>query len=206
LKCGQNGGPQIRVRQAHYLDVSGSDLEEKARLSSLLQSGPVIALVTVTDHWQHYTRGIMRKRQCTGGAQPNHAVLIVGYNFTDPKNDYYIVRNSWDTDWGEKGYFRIDAGANTCHIAEYLSFACTDDCGDGTKSKNLLERARKRMQERVGGNGDGAVRNSPGAQAAKNQAISAVQQNRANSDGGQRPAGSAIAQAIANRRGANGKK
>jgi C1A family cysteine protease len=34
-----------------------------------------------------------------------HAVLIVGY---DDEDEYFIVKNSWGTGWGESGYFRID--------------------------------------------------------------------------------------------------
>jgi C1A family cysteine protease len=33
-----------------------------------------------------------------------HAVLIVG-NTTISDTEYYIVRNSWGTQWGDKGYF-----------------------------------------------------------------------------------------------------
>jgi hypothetical protein len=32
----------------------------------------------------------------------NHAVTLVGYNST-----YFILRNSWSTEWGEQGYMRI---------------------------------------------------------------------------------------------------
>jgi C1A family cysteine protease len=38
--------------------------------------------------------------QCLGG----HAVLVVGYEET---KDVFIMRNSWGTDWGQKGYFTI---------------------------------------------------------------------------------------------------
>jgi C1A family cysteine protease len=34
-----------------------------------------------------------------------HAVLIVGY---DDEEEFFIVKNSWGTGWGESGYFRID--------------------------------------------------------------------------------------------------
>ena len=40
------------------------------------------------------------KEKCLGG----HAVLCVGY---DDASKRFIVRNSWDTDWGNKGYFTM---------------------------------------------------------------------------------------------------
>lgn len=36
-----------------------------------------------------------------------HAICIVGYDDSNPKNKYWICRNSWGTNWGNRGYFRI---------------------------------------------------------------------------------------------------
>ena len=45
----------------------------------------------------------------------NHAVVLVGYG-TENGLDYWIVRNSWGPNWGEKGHFRIQRGINLCQI------------------------------------------------------------------------------------------
>ncbi|KIH63214.1 hypothetical protein ANCDUO_06489 [Ancylostoma duodenale] len=44
-----------------------------------------------------------------------HAVKIIGWG---KENDvpYWLVANSWNTDWGENGYFRILRGENHCNI------------------------------------------------------------------------------------------
>ena len=45
-----------------------------------------------------------------GGFMGNHAIAIVGCN--DAKN-YWIRKNSWGTECGESGWFRIDYNADT---------------------------------------------------------------------------------------------
>jgi len=46
----------------------------------------------------------------------NHAVSIVGYGSDEYGRDYYIVRNSWGSTWGENGYMRIRRGRNICDM------------------------------------------------------------------------------------------
>ena len=46
----------------------------------------------------------------------NHAALLVGWGESRDGEQFWIVKNSWGSEWGEDGYFRITRGADDCHI------------------------------------------------------------------------------------------
>ena len=67
-----------------------------------------------------YGSGIINANSCYRG-YVTHAVTMVGYG-TEKGVDYWLVKNSWGTRWGENGYFRIareikdDANYGVCGI------------------------------------------------------------------------------------------
>ncbi|VDP39282.1 unnamed protein product [Heligmosomoides polygyrus] len=79
----------------------------------IMTNGPVEAAYTVYEDFYQYTGGVYVH---TGGAVVGgHAVRILGWG-VDNKTPYWLVANSWNTDWGENGYFRILRGVNECGI------------------------------------------------------------------------------------------
>jgi len=54
--------------------------------------------------FMHYTHGIYD--EIPERAQLDHAVLLVGWGVENGK-EYWIMKNSWNTDWGEDGYMRL---------------------------------------------------------------------------------------------------
>lgn len=60
------------------------------------------------------------------GTELDHGVAIVGYGTTVDGTKYWIVKNSWGAEWGEKGYIRMERGISakegTCGIAMEASY------------------------------------------------------------------------------------
>ncbi|XP_070051594.1 senescence-specific cysteine protease SAG39-like [Nicotiana tomentosiformis] len=58
--------------------------------------------------------------------QLNHAVTVIGYGTSEDGTNYWLIKNSWGTTWGEEGYMKIvrDVGVEDghCGIAQIASF------------------------------------------------------------------------------------
>nr|BAD11761.1 cahepsin L-like non-peptiedase homolog [Brugia malayi] len=67
---------------------------------ALLAKGPVVTRILLSTKFRNYKEGIFSD-QCDEGFY-SHTVLAVGFT-----NNYILIKNSWGTDWGEKGYMRI---------------------------------------------------------------------------------------------------
>merc|ERR1712130_447336 len=75
--------------------------------------------------FQFYSGGVFNSKDCHQGSGPgsgtahiNHAIAIVGYG---NKNgvDYYKIKNSWGSNWGDHGFMLIERGKNMCGIAQW---------------------------------------------------------------------------------------
>ena len=89
-------------------DDAISDNEEEIR-AALFENGPLSIAVDATD-FQVYTKGIKTTCEYSG---LNHGVLLVGYGIENGIN-YWIIKNSWGTSWGENGYIRLQRGLGLC--------------------------------------------------------------------------------------------
>lgn len=95
-------------------DMSPSHLMgvEKAMAQYMFENGP-IAVVVDANSWPSYTGGVLMHDDC--GLNIDHSVQAVGLR-TDVNPPYWIIRNSWGTDFGNGGYIYLEYGNNTCGL------------------------------------------------------------------------------------------
>jgi len=92
--------------------------QDLTKLAQALEETPVSVCVNA-GNWNDYTGGVMTSSQCgdMGARYQDHCVQATGFNSTAP-TPYWIVRNSWASGWGEKGYIYLEMAKNTCGLAD----------------------------------------------------------------------------------------
>ncbi|XP_065217738.1 procathepsin L-like [Planococcus citri] len=80
--------------------------------------GPVACGIDASDNaFRFYKSGIYNSTSCGQTMDSiNHSVVIAGYG-TEAGLDYWLVKNSWDSTWGDGGYAKIARNSNVCSIA-----------------------------------------------------------------------------------------
>jgi len=80
---------------------------DQAMMEALVKQPVSVAIQANERDFQLYSSGVLTG---TCGDSLDHGVLLVGYGSTD-SDDYYIMKNSWGTGWGESGYCRLGKGS-----------------------------------------------------------------------------------------------
>lgn len=116
-QCSNNLAPSHIAIEGY--DVQGLDDNqyiEETIPALLYKYGTItVGIDTKNDYIDNYVDGIFDESLC--GTDIDHAVAIVGYT-----KDAWIVKNSWGTDWGDKGYFKLRRNRNACGVAEYVAY------------------------------------------------------------------------------------
>ena len=110
--------PGWYIKKSYYLSTPS-----ESRLKSYLLSQPITVAINVDGPAFQSLAWSIYKGPCSSrSADLNHAVVIVGYG-TEKGVDYWLIKNSWGTSWGNKGFARIQRnapglnGAGRCGIA-----------------------------------------------------------------------------------------
>lgn len=103
-----------KVSVAAYKGTWG---DEKAFEAAVARQPVAAAIAAGGKAFQFYKKGIFDDASC--GTAVDHAILLVGFgtDVASPTPDYWRLKNSWGTSWGEKGFMQLARGKNQCGIA-----------------------------------------------------------------------------------------
>lgn len=112
-------------------------------LAANIQTYGPASICVDASNWNDYTGGIMTTAGCGGYAADDldHCVQLVGYN-AQSATPYWLVRNSWATNWGINGYIKLSYPANTCGLgneATFVSISNNQTMFDITPTPPLLD-------------------------------------------------------------------
>merc|ERR1712037_590295 len=77
--------------------------DQAAVMTHLAEVGP-LGVAVYASGWGGYSSGVYSGCAYDSNIALNHAVQLVGYGTDAAEGDYWIVRNSWGSGWGEGGY------------------------------------------------------------------------------------------------------
>jgi len=105
----------LHFGQSAYTITSGvvSDIQ-----TEILTNGPVQTAFEVYADFLTYKSGVYQ--HTSGAFLGGHAVKIIGWG-TENGVDYWLVANSWNVHWGDKGFFKIIRGVDECGFEDEIS-------------------------------------------------------------------------------------
>ena len=110
-----------KVQLSGLTDVTANS---PSQLQAAVAQQPVsVAIEADKSVFQSYSGGIITSTAC--GTSLDHGVLLIGYG-TEGSQAFWLLKNSWGTTWGEKGYFRVArstaSGPGICGLQEEPSY------------------------------------------------------------------------------------
>ncbi|XP_062102653.1 cysteine proteinase COT44 [Humulus lupulus] len=142
--AGVNGRCDVARANKKVVSINGYEdvptLDEKALKKAVAHQPVSVAIEAGGRALQLYQSGVFTG-EC--GTQLDHGVAVVGYG-RENGVDYWLVRNSWGTNWGEEGYFKLErnlVGSNNgkCGIAMEASYPVKSE-GDDAPIEPYLAR------------------------------------------------------------------
>lgn len=137
--CRPSGSPFMKITSWKQV------LTVAERKNLLATKGPLVAGMTVFSDFFDYAGGVYR--HVSGGEEGGHAIVCVGY---DDAQRCWICKNSWNTTWGEAGYFKIgygECGIDTSFAMYDVDLSCPQQPQPDADPCSLYVPALRRVLE-----------------------------------------------------------
>ena len=86
---------------------------EENMMQEIYESGSIEASFSVYEDFVTYSSGVYQ--HVTGDSLGGHSIKIIGWGVENGVK-YWLCANSWNDEWGDKGFFKILRGSNECGI------------------------------------------------------------------------------------------
>jgi len=115
-----DSGYTVPYEQDLYFGASSYSVKKKVQdiQLELMNNGPVEAALTVYDDFLLYKSGVYQ--HVHGKALGGHAIRLLGWG-VENNVPYWLIANSWNSDWGDNGYIKILRGKDHCGIESQIT-------------------------------------------------------------------------------------
>jgi len=125
---------QVQQKIAGYVNVRAGD---EVDLKNAVSMRPVsVAIDAHHRAFKLYRSGVFSLSSCT--THLTHGVLMVGYG-TEKGTDYWLIKNSWGTQWGQQGFGKVIRGKNMCSIADWSNYPILSASDDVSAVRSVSE-------------------------------------------------------------------
>jgi C1A family cysteine protease len=116
------GGP-VQVKGVNPVKSYSQD----QLMAAIAKGVTSVTIQSASEVFRFYESGVITDESC--GTSLDHAVAAVGYGTDENGVDYYLIRNSWGSEWGDHGHVKIGRngdGYGICGVQEISVWATTN--------------------------------------------------------------------------------
>jgi cathepsin B len=116
-QCSLDFKQECPVTHENFKKYFGTHIEHFSNtedaMNAILKNGPIISGFRLYRDFFNYKSGVYQ--HITGSYAGGHAIKIIGWGIDKASGfDYWVIANTWGSDWGMEGYFWMKKGTNEC--------------------------------------------------------------------------------------------